>query len=93
MCGYAFLLSTEVRLRSCYRPLLERVSIRGRDSQSMIRIGDADMFHARLSIIDIEHGSQPLSAHDSFLNHHILFNGEIYNHNEFEATAFFCLYI
>ena len=48
----------------------------------MIRIGDADMFHARLSIIDIEHGSQPLSAHDSFLNHHILFNGEIYNHNE-----------
>lgn len=43
-------------------------------------MGPAGFSHARLSILDLEHGQQPMTSDDSQVM--LTFNGEIYNHIE-----------
>ncbi len=52
---------------------------RGPDSQNGYRIDNVDLFHLRLSILDIAGGIQPMHLHNRYT---IIFNGEIYNHQE-----------
>lgn len=56
---------------------------RGPDELGVYRHGRAGLAHARLSIIDIEAGKQPLSNEDETL--FIAFNGEIFNYVELRA--------
>jgi asparagine synthase (glutamine-hydrolysing) len=51
---------------------------RGPDGEGIKIIGNVGLAHKRLSIIDINSGSQPLSNEDD--NIWITYNGEIYNH-------------
>ncbi|WP_059103945.1 asparagine synthase (glutamine-hydrolyzing) [Shouchella shacheensis] len=62
---------------------LEAIHHRGPDStgnyqDSFVRLG-----FKRLSIIDLEHGHQPLSYENG--RYHIIFNGELYNYVELKA--------
>jgi asparagine synthase (glutamine-hydrolysing) len=57
---------------------------RGPDWSGMYSNDKAIMAHERLSIVDIEHGSQPLYSKDGELV--LAVNGEIYNHKELEDT-------
>ncbi|MDQ3001637.1 MAG: asparagine synthetase B, partial [Fibrobacterota bacterium] len=45
--------------------------------------GKAALAHKRLSILDLTHGLQPMTDADGILT--LVFNGEIYNHNELKA--------
>ena len=59
---------------------LERLKHRGPDESSHLYIDGLFLGHTRLSIIDLELGSQPLS--DSTGRFSIIFNGEIFNYKE-----------
>jgi len=58
--------------------ILNSLRHRGPDEQSAVKIDNFNLFHTRLSIQDIKHGSQPFR----FNKYTIIFNGEIYNHSE-----------
>jgi asparagine synthase (glutamine-hydrolysing) len=56
---------------------------RGPDGCGLYSDGPVGFGHRRLSILDIENGSQPMSNADGSLT--IVFNGEIFNHMELRA--------
>lgn len=56
---------------------------RGPDDQGSFAGENASLLHKRLSIIDLARGHQPMANEDGRLQ--IVFNGEIYNHNELRS--------
>ena len=57
---------------------------RGPDGSRVRVDGSVGLAHARLSIIDLEGGWQPMTDADDSL--HLVFNGEIFNHVELRAA-------
>ncbi len=87
MCGIAGILSLRDGIAP---PSLEQLSLmvgalshRGPDGCGAYRDSRAGLGHARLSIIDLVTGQQPLSNEDGTL--WIVFNGEIFNYLELRA--------
>ena len=56
--------------------IIDVLKHRGPDAQAFYTHKKLSLVHTRLSIQDLDHGSQPFSIG----NHVIIFNGEIYNH-------------
>lgn len=87
MCGIAGLVALEGDVAPPSRELLERMAgalrHRGPDEAGTYRDTRAGLAHARLSIIDLATGRQPLSNEDGTL--WISFNGEIFNYVELRA--------
>jgi asparagine synthase (glutamine-hydrolysing) len=83
MCGIAGYLvthgDTELDRRILPR-MIARLRHRGPDSQGTFVDGPAGLGHARLSIIDLVGGAQPISNEDESV--WIVFNGEIFNYRE-----------
>lgn len=81
MCGIAGAVTPG---RAAERATLERMARamahRGPDGESLWVAGDVGLAMRRLSIVDIEGGTQPLTDEASRI--HVMFNGEIYNHRE-----------
>lgn len=80
MCGIAGFIGKEKKKKELIKKMCDRMIHRGPDGEgyytdSMIALG-----HRRLSIIDLEGGSQPMYSVDKNLV--IVFNGEIYNYQE-----------
>src|SRR6266481_472553 len=82
MCG----ISGIVNLRGgCIAPdqlngMILRLGHRGPDAIGICSSGSVGLAHARLSIIDLQGGKQPMSTADGDL--WITFNGEIFNYVE-----------
>ncbi|HEX5377328.1 MAG TPA: asparagine synthase (glutamine-hydrolyzing) [Phenylobacterium sp.] len=74
MCGIAGVLHGP----GSSRPLIETLTHRGPDGVRVEDLDGASLAHARLSIIDLEGGWQPLHAAGSI----VIGNGEIYNYVE-----------
>ena len=55
---------------------------RGPDEQNGFAADNVDLYHLRLSIVDISGGKQPMHLDNRFT---IIFNGEIYNHTEIRS--------
>ena len=79
MCG----ITGEIRLQSG-RPELALVeqmartlTHRGPDGAGSVEAGPAALAHRRLSIVDVEHGAQPMFNEAGDVS--VVFNGEIYN--------------
>ena len=62
------------------RSMLDTIRHRGPDDQGIYLSPQVGFGHARLSIIDLNSGHQPLSNEDGTV--WIVFNGEIYNYHE-----------
>ncbi len=62
------------------KTMIRVIAHRGPDGQGSLLRGNAALGHARLAIIDIEGGAQPMSTADDGVA--ITFNGEIYNYAE-----------
>ena len=56
---------------------------RGPDDAGLVVDGPVGLAHRRLSIVDLDHGQQPIASDDG--NLHLVFNGEIYNHAEYRV--------
>lgn len=81
MCGIAGILSDSIDLRS-EKEMLWRVSNslrqRGPDSRGEYIKQKVALIHRRLSVIDVENGTQPMQ----FGKYTIVYNGELYNTDE-----------
>jgi asparagine synthase (glutamine-hydrolysing) len=62
------------------RRMLARLRHRGPDGSGARRVGPTWLGHARLSIVDLDGGDQPLS--DASARRWVVCNGEIYNHRD-----------
>ncbi|HTO95053.1 MAG TPA: asparagine synthase (glutamine-hydrolyzing), partial [Bacteroidota bacterium] len=84
MCGIAGIVNTGDRQESPSRELLtsmvRAIRHRGPDEYGLYRDRRAGLVHARLSLIDLTSGQQPLANEDETL--WIVFNGEIFNYVE-----------
>jgi asparagine synthase (glutamine-hydrolysing) len=87
MCGIAGLVTAPGRApdRDLLRRMTDTLRRRGPDDLGLEvdAEGGCGLGHRRLSIIDLEHGHQPLSTRDGRL--HAVVNGEIYNFVELRA--------
>lgn len=75
MCGILGFVGTPWRPQ--VRQALETLHSRGPDHQSILELPGTTLAHARLSVIDLAGGAQPMSSPDG--RYHLVFNGEIYN--------------
>jgi asparagine synthase (glutamine-hydrolysing) len=82
MCGIAGIVKTEGGQAdpSCLQAMISMLAHRGPDGQGVRCAGPVGLAHARLSIIDLSGGAQPMSIEDGALS--ITFNGEIFNYLE-----------
>lgn len=81
MCGIAGIIDPRRRpTASQLESMLATLRHRGPDASGVELCGDAGLAHARLSIIDLAGGAQPMSNEDGAV--WITFNGEIYNYLE-----------
>lgn len=78
MCGILGVIGTRWREHAALA--LSALEQRGPDEQRLATIGEAVLGHARLAVIDLKGGRQPMATADGNLN--IVFNGEIYNAGE-----------
>lgn len=87
MCGFIGYFSTE-NVSYDREKVLDRmgemISHRGPDSDGSFLDGAAAIGFRRLSIIDLDGGSQPMHSPDG--RYVIVFNGEIYNYRELRET-------
>jgi asparagine synthase (glutamine-hydrolysing) len=82
MCGIAGVIGGEPAAAEAQaRAMIERLAHRGPDGIRVRLAGPATLAHARLSIIDLECGWQPLTAAGAT----VIGNGEIYNYRELIA--------
>ena len=87
MCGIAGEVSWSGIDRAAAIRMAERLHHRGPDRRStyVSPTGRCALAHARLRIIDLETGEQPMSNEDGSV--WVVFNGEIYNFRELRARA------
>ena len=83
MCGIAGYVGETPNPSDCLAKMAQAINHRGPDNKGIWSDEKADigLAHARLSILDLSSaGNQPM--HSTSKNYVIVFNGEIYNHNE-----------
>jgi asparagine synthase (glutamine-hydrolysing) len=94
MCGVAGIVSLSSAAAPPSREALMRMvgalSHRGPDERGLYRDERAGLAHARLSIIDISSGQQPLA--DTSGTIWIVFNGEIFNYVELREKLIYLGY-
>lgn len=86
MCGFAGMLkqsSLTEEDKNDLKAMSEIIAHRGPDEAGMLYVDNAAFAFRRLSIIDLERGSQPFSYGDG--RYTGVFNGEIYNYRELRA--------
>ncbi len=85
MCGIAGAISFIEDMRNgvgVYERMQSRLLRRGPDQRGMYITPEAALIHARLAVIDIEGGRQPMTFEDRRGKFTIVYNGELYNTDE-----------
>mgnify|MGYP001823384680 FL=1 len=82
MCGIAGIINFNgpEDKQDLLKKMIGLVRHRGPDASGMYLNGPAGLAHARLSIIDLSSGDQPIHNEDKSV--WIVFNGEIFNYPE-----------
>lgn len=85
MCGIAGLVKPNiVHLKGRLENMIDSLHHRGPDGRGMHEFDNCALAHARLSIIDITGGTQPMLTPDEKLG--ITFNGEIYGYKKIKHS-------
>ncbi len=80
MCGFCGFTGDAVNREQLLQQMADKITHRGPDSQGVYTDDVLAMAFRRLSIIDLEGGSQPIENEDG--SKVLMFNGEIYNYRE-----------
>ncbi len=87
MCGIAGIVNLSAALpppsRELLRAMVRALRHRGPDEFGVYRDGRAALGHARLSIVDLASGQQPMANEDH--TRWLVFNGEVFNFVELRA--------
>ncbi len=81
MCGLIAFVASVYETQAEHA--LDALADRGPDRHSVLRVGEATLGHARLSVIDLETGDQPMQSADG--RYCIAYNGEIYNFRQLRS--------
>ncbi len=82
MCGIAGMFGNSAAAAQA-EAMVSRISHRGPDGCNVVSGAQYALGHARLAIIDIESGQQPMASNSG--RWRIVFNGEIYNYREIKS--------
>lgn len=87
MCGICGMTGEKVEESEILKRMMDKMHHRGPDGEGTYYSEHAALGFKRLSIIDLDHGDQPMYNEDDSLI--LVFNGEIYNYKELveELTA------
>jgi len=81
MCGIAAIIKSGINLHDdTINRMVERLRHRGPDALNSVRLPDCHLGNARLKIIDLVTGDQPMT--DAEKRYWITYNGEIYNYRQ-----------
>ncbi|MFG6378195.1 MAG: asparagine synthase (glutamine-hydrolyzing) [Lachnospiraceae bacterium] len=80
MCGFSGFAGKNCDREDVLKKMTDKIAHRGPDQEGMFLSEQAALGFRRLSIIDLENGSQPMYNEDKKIV--ITFNGEIYNYLE-----------
>lgn len=80
MCGIAVICGLAATDDEAIVRMVQAIRHRGPDAQTYRQLDGCHLGHARLSIIDLDNGAQPMV--DMRRRRWIVFNGEIYNYRE-----------
>lgn len=80
MCGICGFIGEVDNSKIILKNMMDKIAHRGPDDEGMYVDKKAAIGHRRLSIIDLDHGAQPM--YNEYGDIAIVFNGEIYNHLE-----------
>ncbi|MGO2082769.1 asparagine synthase (glutamine-hydrolyzing) [Vagococcus sp.] len=80
MCGFVGYINQEMIASDTIKKMADRIAHRGPDDEGFYQDDFISMGFRRLSIIDLDHGSQPMTNQDD--TKVLTFNGEIYNYQE-----------
>lgn len=80
MCGFVGFVDKEKNKKKIVKDMAELIKHRGPDSDGYFCDDDVALGFRRLSIIDLNNGTQPIYNEDN--TKVIVFNGEIYNYQE-----------
>ncbi len=80
ICGVFAYDSGELPAEPVVPEMVRAMRYRGPDGEGYLRRGRIHLGHARLSIIDLATGQQPMSNEDGTV--HVVYNGEIYNYRD-----------
>ena len=82
MCGISlcYHINGKQADERCIKRMVQSLAHRGPDALTHVMRGPVALGHARLSIVDITDGSQPMLSDDGRLA--LVFNGEIYNYQD-----------
>jgi len=80
MCGFVGYISKDKNKKKQIKLMADIIKHRGPDSDGYYTDDNIALGFRRLSIIDLNNGSQPIYNEDKSMV--IVFNGEIYNHEE-----------
>lgn len=87
MCGIVSIHTSNICLEQNMPELdamMKQINHRGPDGEGKLHINNQVLLgHRRLSIIDLEHGKQPMISKDN--RYSLVFNGEIYNYLELKS--------
>jgi asparagine synthase (glutamine-hydrolysing) len=83
ICGLATVGAASPPDPTLLAAMNESLAHRGPDSDGIAINGPVGLAARRLSIIDLEHGDQPIANEDGSI--HVVLNGEIYNYRELRA--------
>ena len=78
MCGYVSIYYKNNNRKFDIKKLAEKINHRGPNNTGIHKEDNIEFAFKRLSIMDLENGIQPLKKDDKT----IVFNGEIYNHEQ-----------
>lgn len=89
MCGIAGFFNPRINFSdtpkktiSILNQMISSMKMRGPNEQNFSIIDSCCLAHTRLSIIDINGGSQPMTVYHNENKYHVIYNGEIYNYKE-----------
>ena len=81
MCGISGMIGLQAD-PATVNSMLSTMGRRGPDSCGTYQSADATLLHARLAIIDLQGGVQPMERNLSGETYVIVYNGELYNTEE-----------
>ena len=84
MCGIVGFYNNDKDKDVVIKKMADRIKHRGPDGDGFYCDNNIALGHRRLSIIDIDGGSQPMFTQDKKLV--VVFNGEIYNYRDLKET-------